>query len=132
MQVEEKIQADYRNRINKVFVYIDENLQSKLSLEELSDIACFSPFHFHRVFKTITNETLNEYVTRRRIEKSALDLMHKTSTLTGGFSMPMDSVIILPTQKHLKNSIALAQLNSKSKIQIDIARSANRKAKMDN
>lgn len=82
MEIQEKIQADYKNRINKVFGFIDENLQSKLSLEKLSEIACFSPYHFHRVFKTITNETVNEYVTRRRIEKSALDLMHKTVTLT--------------------------------------------------
>tara|TARA_B100001167_G_C16743239_1_gene292113 strand:- start:439 stop:1197 length:759 start_codon:yes stop_codon:yes gene_type:complete len=30
----------------------------------------------------VTGETLNEYVTRRRIEKSALDLLHKNSTTT--------------------------------------------------
>ena len=38
----------------------------------------FSPYHFHRVFKFITEETLNEYVTRRRIEKSASELIHKS------------------------------------------------------
>ena len=38
----------------------------------------FSPFHFHRIFKYITNETLNEYVTRQRIEKSASDLLHQS------------------------------------------------------
>ena len=79
---EESIQADYKTRINRVFTYIDENLSSDLSLDTLSKIAFFSPFHFHRIFKHITGETLNEYVIRRRIEKAALDLLHKNDTTT--------------------------------------------------
>lgn len=79
---EQEIQEDYKNRINRVFEFIDENLDSDLSLNNVSEIAFFSPFHFHRVFKFITGETLNEYVTRRRIEKSALDLLHKNITTT--------------------------------------------------
>ncbi|MEO9804289.1 MAG: AraC family transcriptional regulator [Reichenbachiella sp.] len=78
---EKEIQADYKNRINRVFEFIDENLDADLSLDTISEIAYFSPFHFHRVFKFVTGETLNEYVTRRRIEKSALDLLHKNITV---------------------------------------------------
>jgi len=81
-EAEKEIQADYRNRINRVFEFIDENLSSDLSLNTVSKTAFFSPFHFHRVFKFITGETLNEYVTRRRIEKSALDLLHKNISAT--------------------------------------------------
>lgn len=79
---QKEIQVDYKNRINRVFEFIDENLDSDLSLNIVSEIAFFSPFHFHRVFKFITGETLNEHVTRRRIEKSALDLLHKNITTT--------------------------------------------------
>ena len=79
---DQTIHADYKSRINKVFQFIDENLGSDLSLNTLAEIACFSPFHFHRIFKFTTNETLNEYVTRQRIEKSALDLLHKTLSTT--------------------------------------------------
>ncbi len=81
-KTDEQIQADYKNRINRVFEFIDENLESDLSLNTVSEIAFFSPFHFHRVFKFITGETLNGYVTRRRIEKSASDLLHKNITAT--------------------------------------------------
>lgn len=77
-----EIQADYKNRINRVFKFIDDNLESDLSLKTMSEIAFFSPFHFHRVFKFISGETLNEYVTRRRIEKSAVDLIHKSISIT--------------------------------------------------
>lgn len=81
-ETDEQIQADYKNRINRVFEFIDENLESDLSLKTVSEIAFFSPFHFHRVFKFVTGETLNEFVTRRRIEKSAINLLHKNTTAT--------------------------------------------------
>lgn len=79
---EQEIQADYRSRIDRVFDFIDKNLESDLSLNTISEIAFFSPFHFHRVFKFITGETLNEYVIRRRIEKSVIQLLHKNITTT--------------------------------------------------
>ncbi len=75
-------QADYKNRINRVFQFINDNLEADLSLNRISEIAYFSPFHFHRVFKFVTGETLNDYVTRRRIEKSALDLLHTNATVS--------------------------------------------------
>jgi AraC family transcriptional regulator len=34
-------------------------------------VAGFSPFHFHRVFHTLTDETLNEMVLRLRLERAA-------------------------------------------------------------
>lgn len=77
-----EIEIDYKNRINRVFEFIDENLDADLSLSTISAVAFFSPYHFHRVFKFITGETLNQYITRRRIEKSAQDLLHKTITTT--------------------------------------------------
>lgn len=78
--IDKELQADYQNRINRVFKFIDENLDSDLSLNAISEIAFFSPFHFHRVFKFITGETLNEYVNRQRVEKSALAILHKNIT----------------------------------------------------
>lgn len=80
--IDKEIQADYKNRINRVFEFIDQNLESDLSLNTVSEIAFFSAFHFHRVFKFVTEETLHEYVKRRRIEKSASDLLHKNITAT--------------------------------------------------
>ncbi|WP_459211511.1 AraC family transcriptional regulator [Aquimarina rhabdastrellae] len=80
--MENKTQNDHAGRINKVFEYIDENLNKDLSLKIISEIACFSPFHFHRIFKILTKETLNTYVNRLRIEKSVTDLLYKSSTIS--------------------------------------------------
>lgn len=77
-------QLMYINRINKVVEHIDENLDADLSLENLSKIACFSPFHFHRIFCALLEETPNNYITRRRIEKIAGRLLYlrKDDSLT--------------------------------------------------
>lgn len=81
-ETDEQIKVDYRNRVNRVFEFIDKNLDADLSLKTVSEIAYFSPFHFHRVFKFVTGETLNEYVTRQKIEKSSMALLHKNITTT--------------------------------------------------
>lgn len=69
--------ASYIKQINKILLYIDDNLNTELSLEKLAAIAYYSPFHLHRLFKAYTNETLNAYITRKRIEKTASLLIHK-------------------------------------------------------
>ncbi|MCP4231073.1 MAG: AraC family transcriptional regulator [bacterium] len=66
----------YVARINKVIDYIRDNLDSDLSLETLAGVAAFSPFHFHRIFKAFTDENLNEYVNRQRLELAASYLKH--------------------------------------------------------
>ena len=68
---------DYIKRINTILQFIDENLDSELSLETVANVGFYSPFHFHRIFKAITNETLNSYITRKRIEKTASILLHQ-------------------------------------------------------
>ncbi|MEP5340169.1 MAG: helix-turn-helix domain-containing protein [Algibacter sp.] len=74
---EDALEKDYISRINKALNFIDNNLDSELSLNTISKIVFYSPFHFHRIFKAIIGETLNTYITRRRIEKSASSLIYK-------------------------------------------------------
>jgi len=51
-----------------------------LQLDDIARVACFSPFHFHRVFKGITGETVIDYVQRTRLERAARALYVNTST----------------------------------------------------
>ncbi len=62
---------EYTRRINRVIDYLSDNLDKQLKLEELAKIACFSEFHFHRVFRAMTGETLNDFTNRLRLEKAA-------------------------------------------------------------
>ena len=74
---DKELQVTYTNSVNKALQFMDEHLDTNLSLETVSKVACFSPFHFHRIFKAVTNETLNAYIIRKRIEKVAAVLLHK-------------------------------------------------------
>lgn len=74
---------EYHARINKVVDYIESNLTERFSLENLSTIANFSPYHFHRIFKIYTGETLNQFIARVRVEKAATALlMNQSKTIT--------------------------------------------------
>jgi AraC-like DNA-binding protein len=64
-------EQEYISRINRVIDYIQNNLHKSLSLNELARVACFSIFHFHRIFSAIIGETLNDFIQRLRVEKAA-------------------------------------------------------------
>jgi len=68
--------SEYKSRINRVIDYIEGNLDSDLTLRKLSEIANFSPYHFHRIFSSIIGEPLNKFISRIRIEKAAT-LLHE-------------------------------------------------------
>lgn len=65
-------EADYIGRIDRVIDHIHEHYATPLPLESLAKVAAFSPFHFHRVFRAHTGETLREFVTRVRVQRAAL------------------------------------------------------------
>lgn len=68
---------EYMRRIYKVQDYIETNLHLTLSLEELAFVAGFSKFHFHRIFKSLVNEPLSQYVNRLKLEKAAQMLIQR-------------------------------------------------------
>lgn len=74
--------ADYQSRILRAVNYIQLNLDRDLPLEELARLACFSPFHFHRVFRGITGEGLAEFVRRLKLERAALALRGSDRSVT--------------------------------------------------
>ena len=50
--------------------YINENLKSDLSLDSIASYVCLNTTYFSSLFKKYTNETINDYITRIRIEKA--------------------------------------------------------------
>ncbi|MFI0429343.1 helix-turn-helix domain-containing protein [Mariniflexile sp. HMF6888] len=58
-------------RIDKVVMYIWQHLDQELKLEKLAATGHYSPYHFLRVFKSVTGETPNKYITRLRMESAA-------------------------------------------------------------
>lgn len=58
----------YEARIARAISHVDSNPSKQISLEKLAAIACLSPFHFHRVFRSLTGEAVREFVERRKLE----------------------------------------------------------------
>lgn len=67
---------EYEKRVNAVIDHVRDRLAEELSLRTLARVAAFSPFHFHRVFRAITGETLFGFIQRLRIEKAAASLVN--------------------------------------------------------
>jgi AraC family transcriptional regulator len=68
--------AEYEQRVNRVLDHIRAHLADELSLETLAQVAAFSPFHFHRIFKAMTGENLRELIQRTRLEGAASRLRY--------------------------------------------------------
>ncbi len=66
--------VDYVERVNRAIDHVTRHLADPLPLDDVARVACFSPFHFHRIFKALTGETLHAFVKRLRLER-ALFLM---------------------------------------------------------
>src|SRR5467141_1408666 len=69
----------YHERILRVLLHIQRNLDRPLELEELASIACFSPFHFHRIFRGMVGESVMEHIRRLRLEQAAQKLRFSDS-----------------------------------------------------
>jgi len=50
--------------------YIDKFYAEKIDLDNISDEAHFSKFHFLRLFKSVYGTTPNQYLTKVRIDKA--------------------------------------------------------------
>jgi len=61
----------WERRIERVTEHVRTHLRDDLSLAELARVAYFSQYHFARVFKVTTGETLVHFVQRARLERAA-------------------------------------------------------------
>ena len=66
---------NYQHRLNKVIEYIGKHLDENLTLTQLSDIACFSKYHFHRLFTAYTGLSLQQYIRWLRLKRAAHQLI---------------------------------------------------------
>jgi len=75
--------ATYHERILRTLLYVQGHLDEPLELDDLARIACFSPYHFHRVFRALVGEPVQEYVRRLRLERAAQCLKLHDRPVTG-------------------------------------------------
>ena len=88
------LEGEYRGRINRVMDYVETHLDQAFTLDELAGVACFSKYHFHRLFAALAGETLFQFIGRVRLEKATALLANNPRSpvteiaLACGFSTP--------------------------------------------
>ncbi|HEX3473436.1 MAG TPA: AraC family transcriptional regulator [Kofleriaceae bacterium] len=67
---------DYVHRVNRAIDHVTSHLADPLPLDEVARVACFSPYHFHRIFRSLVGETLHAFVKRARLERALHLISH--------------------------------------------------------
>ncbi len=74
-ETEVRLNGESTYRLNRAIDYVHRHYEENLDLNKMAEIACLSPFHFHRQFNTVLGETPSEFIRRVRMEKAALRMM---------------------------------------------------------
>jgi len=72
----------YKERVDRVIDFIGKHLDEELELDQLCRVACFSKYHFHRLFTVYTGLSLMCYIKWMRLKRAAHQLIvHKEETI---------------------------------------------------
>jgi AraC family transcriptional regulator len=71
----------YADRVERVIDHVADHLDDLLGVEKLAEVACFSPYHFHRIYRAVTGETVGDTVRRLRLHRAAVELTRTHASL---------------------------------------------------
>lgn len=64
----------YLSILQKSIDYIEDNLKTDITVQELSEMAGFSIFHYYRLFQSAVGMPVMQYITRRRLLHALYDM----------------------------------------------------------
>lgn len=70
---------DILSNLNNAILYIENHLSDEIQIEEAAKIALESTDSFLRLFRTLTNMTVKEYIRKRRLTLAAYDLQYSSN-----------------------------------------------------
>ncbi|UXI04148.1 GyrI-like domain-containing protein [Photobacterium sp. TY1-4] len=73
---------DYQQRLTPVIRYLEQHFAEPVNLQQVAAMAHLSPFHFHRVFKAVTGETLGGFIKRMKLQNAVHCLFYHKSSVT--------------------------------------------------
>jgi AraC family transcriptional regulator len=66
-----RTQISYAARLDRVVDYIYDHLEQDISLDRLAEVACLSPYHWHRIYTAMRGETIAATIKRLRLLRAA-------------------------------------------------------------
>ena len=89
--------TNYQELLNRVLIHIHQNLDEPLTIDRLAEVACLSPFHFHRIFTAHVGETVSGHVRRLRLERAATRIAFTGDSMTDtALSVGYETPAVLP------------------------------------
>ena len=73
-QLKPQTRTTYAHRLDPVLRWLASHPDADPDLYRLADLACLSPYHFHRVYRAVMGETVNATVQRIRMHRAAVSL----------------------------------------------------------
>jgi len=70
-----RTQEDYAIRLERVVAWMGDRLDDSVDLASMANVACMSPFHFHRIYHAMQGETAAGTVRRLRLHRAAVELI---------------------------------------------------------
>lgn len=67
--------------IQRVVEWIEENLQRDIQLSDVAEFAGYSKYHFHRMFQSTLNMSVDQYIRSRRLATAAVVLIHSDTRI---------------------------------------------------
>lgn len=64
-------QQSYRERLDRVTAFLHANLETDIGIETLSEVACLSSYHWHRIYTAMSGETVATTLRRLRLQRAA-------------------------------------------------------------
>ncbi|MBK3494535.1 helix-turn-helix transcriptional regulator [Viridibacillus sp. YIM B01967] len=81
--ISERKQPSYKHQtVNKVIMFIDDEVETDLSVEDIALYFTISTSHLSRIFKEHVGITLVEYLNVRRVEESQYYLRHTNKSIS--------------------------------------------------
>lgn len=66
-----KAQEGYEARMNRVIDHLYAHLEDDIRFDDLAEIACLSPYHWHRIYAAMRGETITATIRRLRLARAA-------------------------------------------------------------
>ena len=66
---------EYFEIVFKAIEDIENNITEKINVDSISSVCCMSPFHFHRIFKSLTGYSIMAYVRKRKLHEACKELI---------------------------------------------------------
>ncbi|WP_299209657.1 AraC family transcriptional regulator [uncultured Tateyamaria sp.] len=79
--------SDYHRRIERIVDVIRARPAQPFTVKELCEQAAFSEFHFHRVFRAMTGESVAQCIIRLRLEMAASALIYRRQDSITGIAL---------------------------------------------